>query len=188
MSSFAPSRVAGRSLRALAALALAGWAFLFSGSATASDEFPGVIQDHLGMDCPPPCTICHFSPNGGEATIGQPFYLNLNALGSPIDESGLPDLLDALGKLDCKRPEDHSCDGVMAGMPCQPCDADGNKTSDIDDLVAGNDPNTGKPLACPKYGCGAHIAPERPLRHLDGTSALILLGAIGIMMRRVRRN
>ena len=185
MSSSTPSRIAGRSLPAFAALAFAGAAFLFSASASAKAEFPGVVQETLGMDCAPPCTICHTSPNGGSETISQPFYLNLAALDVPIDEESIPDLLDTLSKLDCKRPEDHSCD---AGMPCKPCDVDGNNVSDIDDLTAGNDPNTGQPLACPKYGCGAHIAPERPFRNLDGTAALLVLGALGAIARRVRRS
>ena len=171
-------RKGARGLQRWAVAALvAAQSFALAGSASASPEFPAVVDSELSMDCPPPCTICHTSPNGGAETAVQPFVETLRV--------AYPEFL--LG-------EEQLAEGLALARttPCEgtnePCNIDGNDKSDIEDLEAGNDPNTGQPLACPKYGCGASsIAPERHTRSLDGTSALILLGAIGIMARRVRR-
>jgi hypothetical protein len=177
MSTFSLVQVSGRPLRSFVALAFAGVAFLSSGSTSASPEFPGVVQETLKMDCAPPCTICHTSPNGEAVTAVQPFVETLRTADAAFmnSEEALANALEIA--------KTAPCEGTN-----QPCDSDGNGTSDIDDLTAGNDPNTGQPLACPKYGCGAHIAPERPLRNMDGTIALLALGALGIVARRVRRS
>jgi hypothetical protein len=183
MSSFTIAHVSGRSLRAFAAITLACAAFLSSGSAWARAEFPGVVQETLKMECAPPCTICHTSPNGGGDTLEQPFYVDLSQVDPSITEETLPDLLKALGDVPCPVATNPAC---ASGM-CGPCDADGNGKSDIEDLESGVNPNTGTELACPRYGCGAHVAPERPARRLDGTATLLLLGAIGMSARRARR-
>jgi hypothetical protein len=44
-----------------------------AGSAQASPNFPTELADRLGMDCPPPCTICHATLSGGFGTIEHPF-------------------------------------------------------------------------------------------------------------------
>jgi hypothetical protein len=79
-------------------------------------------------------------------------------------------------------------DAACATMPCGPCDADSDGVDDIAELINDDDPNNpAAKLACPQYGCGARIAPERPRRRLDGTAVLAALSAAAVFVRRIRR-
>ena len=158
---------------------------LAASPAWAREVFPGVIQDKLRMDCPPPCTICHTSPNGGSDTVEQPFVNNLLAFNMGVTEANLPSLLDLAETAACPNAADKACVGVPT---CGPCNVDGKGKGDVADLREGINPNTGVELACPKYGCGASsIAPERRTRPIDGTTALLALVAAGVFVRRARR-
>ncbi len=68
--------------------------------ALASQEYPQLIAERLGMDCPPPCTICHRDMRGGIGTADRPFA-------DAMEEAGLlglnPDTVpEALDKLEGK--------------------------------------------------------------------------------------
>ncbi len=100
----------------------------------ATPDFPGVIQQQLGLAQPPRCTICHATDAGGIGTVVKPFGVYLRSRGLlPGDESSLRNaLLAAAG-------EQHS--------------SGGGKT-DIEALQAGEDPNgAGAADLVPAYGC-----------------------------------
>ena len=168
--------------------------FLLTASSTAwaRPEFPGVVQEELD-GCPPPCTICHTTPNPqDDSTATKPFANNLQAwrdtLGGGIfDEAMLRRILALEESEICVNEMDAGC---VNGTCTRQCDANNNSESDIEDLRAATDPNPGAQfLACPRYGCGARIAPEGgPLRPLDGAASLVALGAVCMLIRRWRRN
>jgi hypothetical protein len=95
----------------------------------------------------------------------------------------MADILATLEAVPCPSTEDPAC----ATTPCTPCDADGDGTPDVTALRSSKNPNDGSALVCPKYGCGARIAPERPGRSLDGTAVLVAFGALVLVAKRSRR-
>jgi hypothetical protein len=158
--------------------------------AHARPTFPGIVQETLDLGCAPPCTLCHTSSSPVADNATQPFVTNLyftrdahTTEHHPITESTLPDLLKLLEMPPCAKMDDFAC----STMPCGPCNADGQGEPDIAELRAGDNPNNAGELPCPKYGCGAHIAPFRSERPVDGSVALLMLGAVAVFVRRWRR-
>jgi len=117
------------------------YGILLSANVRAMPTFPGEIQSHLQLSYTPQCTLCHGSVTGGGPVV-QPFGEAMLAAGLTV--SGGSTLTNALDTL--KRNK---------------TDSNGNGISDIDELVAGNNPNPDKPPI--KYGCGAKIAPGSPV-------------------------
>jgi hypothetical protein len=179
----------------LGGAALAGALLLtVSGSALALPEFPQVIVDTLseqGLTCTPTCSLCHTSPSPDSGNAAQPIANNLvlfrappGPITLPLEPENLPVYLEALQKEPCANRDDSAC---ADPMNCLPCDGDGDGTPDIAELLADENPNGSGKLACPQYGCGAHIAPERRSRPLDGTAVLAALSAAVVLVRRWRR-
>ena len=155
------------------------------GVALASPDYPGVIQDHLTMPCPPPCTLCHSSSSGGVGTVSKPFGKTLkdgygltrrdaDLLRSKLDEMEQPVVVDAgadAGGVTEYPPEDSDQDGVP----------------DIAELRQARDPNEkGSGVLCATYGCGARVAPDT---QTDGAGLLVALGvaaALVVSRRRAR--
>jgi MYXO-CTERM domain-containing protein len=181
-----------RSAGFVRALGMALVVAAFPSTASARPEFPGVVQETLGLDCAPPCTVCHTSPAPDGTNANQPFATNVQlwgaALNTPLlSEDNLPNVLNAQATQPCANEGDLGC-APMGGVCTLPCDANANGATDIADLEAAIDPNPGaKELACPKYGCGARIAPERPSRPIDGAATLVALGAAFVFARRFGR-
>jgi hypothetical protein len=109
----------------------------------ATPEFPGVIQQQLGLAQPPPCTICHATNAGGVGTVVKPFGIYLRSRGLvPFDDASLRNALLA------DIAERHSSSGGL---------------TDIDALKAGQDPNgTQGSNLVPAYGCSS-VGPELDL-------------------------
>lgn len=181
-----PSRF-GFCLGSLALVALVG----VSAPALARPPFPGIVQDTLDLTCAPPCQLCHTSPSPNGSNADQPFVNNLILLGQAqapqvaVSESTLPALLKQLETAPCQNPRDPACAGMM---PCTAvCNADGSGDPDITELRAGDNPNNTDILHCPRYGCGAHVAPTSRKRPIDGSSLLVAFGAVAVLVRRWRR-
>jgi hypothetical protein len=102
----------------------------------ATPNFPGDIQQQLGLAQPPPCTICHATNAGGLGTVVKPFGIFLQSRGLvPFDDASLHNALLA------DIAEHHSSSGGL---------------TDVDALRAGQDPNgvQGSNLV-PMYGCSS---------------------------------
>jgi MYXO-CTERM domain-containing protein len=190
---FAPARL--RSLSAVFTVGIVS--VLSSGTALASQSFPGAMQEYLEGTpggaplCPPTCTLCHTSPAGGVETVRETgftqnirdqsalAYMMRNMTGprplSAAEPSTVGPALQALEKLDCfNSPDTNVCDSDMDGM------------ADVEELRKGRDPDGPGLLAeCPQYGCGASVAPvaARPYE-VPGAWLVAALGALVFVRRR----
>jgi Bacterial TSP3 repeat len=90
-------------------------------SAEAKQEFPGEIARHLGAPSDPPCGVCHQDAKTGKDTLVTPFAWAMRARGMTSQDT----LLGALDRL--------RSDAV---------DSDGDGATDVDELIAGSDPNS----------------------------------------------
>jgi hypothetical protein len=137
----------------------------WSASAQASQEFPSVLLDELGMPCAPNCTVCHATPLGGSGTVVKKFGIAALIAG-PIAKQDADSVRRALANMAKANP---------------PTDSDGDGTPDLVELTAGNDPNSeGEARICgPNYGCGAHISRVPPAR---GGTALAIAGSVAALM------
>ncbi len=139
----------------------------FGSQAQAKDEFPGEIErDVAGVTYQVPCSVCHIKGNTGGSTPIMPFALSLRTRGLSGDTSSLK---TALTKLD------------QAGT-----DSDGDGTPDIQELVAGTDPNSSANASIvndqePGYGCGGSAPTGR-----SGPALASGLGIAGLLLRRRR--
>lgn len=137
---------------------------LFAGSAGATPNFPGAIQEHLSLSGAPACTTCHVG-TPARGTVNTAFGTTMRSRGLvAYDEASLDTALDALA--------------------AEQKDSDGDGTADIRELTDGTDPNagaggSGDPV--PDYGCAA-----APRRACSG-SLLVALGALVTIARLVRR-
>jgi hypothetical protein len=178
-----------RGFRVRTAALVASVLLTVSSSALAFPDFPGIIVDELnrtatgpekpGITCTPTCSLCHTSPSPDSGNADQHLALDLLSFAMPLgrilEPKSLPAFLDALENQPCP-----------TGAP-GPCDGDGDGQADIYELRRDLNPNGPGELACPQYGCGARIAPERPTRPLDGAAALAALSAAAVLVRRWRR-
>jgi MYXO-CTERM domain-containing protein len=191
MNRFVPVPARLRSLVAASTLGLVS--VLASGTAVASQTFPGAMQEYLASTpggaplCPPTCTLCHTSPSGGSETIRITGFTenlrNQSALAAMMggtqlmaaQPSTVGPAMKALETLDC-----------FTDPGTDICDSDGDKVPDVEELRAGTDPDGPGELAeCPQYGCGASVAPAaaRPYE-VPGAWLVAALGALVFVRRR----
>jgi hypothetical protein len=167
------------------AILLGAAVFSLSGLASASETFPGAVQDYLQktgseVDCPVPCTLCHYTPSGGKGTAREEgFTFNLRNTKSFMgaDPNGMVQALALLERnLACPL------------APGAVCDSDGDGMTDVAELRASRDPDGRRDFDdCLKYGCGASLAPSAPER--TELAPLWLVAALGgvALLRRARR-
>lgn len=129
----------------------------------AMSNFPAEIQRHLGLSSPPPCTFCHATSQGGGAIT--------TAFGQAMQRAGLTTNVASVGP-------------ALDALNANHTDSDGNGTPDIQQIEAGEDPNTGS-ITGPteRYGCGAHIA-MAPARYTGGSLCALALTALVFVRRR----
>jgi hypothetical protein len=151
-------------------------------SARASSNYPPALAAAIAeqypnaVKCVPLCTACHLTTAGGPSMMNK-FGMSMESVGGLL--AGNPDLVaPALKQLAMHQP---------------PVDSDGDGTSDIDEIIAGNSPSLAYPAGqgefCPdiRYGCGAHIAaaPPPPVDRVGLFSAGLVV--LGFAMARRRR-
>jgi len=152
--------------RSATSSAILGLALLVtSGTARALPIFPAALQDAIGLECAPECSICHAGTPSKTTWTLKPFGA---AMGAVIIPNG--DNEAAVAKAYAAYKDASAMD---------PKKADGVKR-----LEAGLDPDTGTKLCQITYGCGAHIAKTTPRR--DWSGVLFVAGAMlfGALLRR----
>jgi hypothetical protein len=144
-------------IRKPVALALSLALDLVARTAGASPIYPALIQQQLSLNYLPPCTICHRDNNGGIGTVVQPFGRALMGLGL----HGGSDPASLIGALNRAK--------------AQGLDSGGDGIPDIQELVAGMDPNAGGGgLPQPMYGCAVDRSPP-PEKDTAAAAALFVL-------------
>jgi hypothetical protein len=136
-------------------------------AATATPNFPAIVQQVTGSPSLPSCTICHTDSNGGRGTAIKPFAVYLRSRGLvEFDETSLRNALAA-------------AQAEMQGMAY------------LAALKKGLDPNASAPngsapqIAPPDYGCGAQVASRSGPA---GAAPLLLTSVVlGIVRRRKKR-
>jgi len=177
-----------------------------AGTASAEPEFPGMIQELFQSSCAPQCTLCHTSPQGGEATVkvGEKyvdgtnpshrgygvFVANLGARGATaLNKDTLVAKLKLLKDDPCQKEE-----ALGSTADRGPCDSDGDGMSDYLELDSepARDPDVsgvGASSVCPAYGCGASIGTLPRDADATGRAGAVMaaLGVALVLARRIRR-
>jgi len=114
---------------------------LAPGRASASPEFPAVIESHLLLSYVPKCTICHATADADAGPADTLFAASAVARGLKADD-------------------DDSLRAALDSMKRDRVDSDGDRMRDIDELIWALDPNVSHvpqgDVAPPvTYGCSA---------------------------------
>lgn len=114
--------------------------------AHSSSDFPSAMKAHLSASASPACTVCHETNAGGFGTIDKAFG------------QAMQDALLVAGDVD-------SLNTALDTLQTDGTDSDGDGTTDVDELTAGEDPNVagaaggGGDALKYGFGCGASGAP-----------------------------
>ena len=158
-------------MRWFASTAVLAGTLLLAGAASASPDYPATIKSHLKLASVPECALCH---TDGKTQVGTVTTLfGATARGTYKLTLGDAALLTS----------------VLDKMDTDNVDSDKDSVGDIDELVAGTDPNVaggGKVATKPEltYGCAASVAPGHPGPSSGGAFGLALVAAIGLLRRR----
>jgi len=160
-----------RIISRIACLLAASATLLVSGVSQASPDFPGEIATLLGMQCPPPCTLCHASPQGGDM-LDKPWVGGM--LTGGLKAQQVATVGPALGYVES-----------------QGTDSDTDGTADVAELRVQRNPSitgttTPDEILCPpQYGCGARVSPRPPV---DGSALVFAVVVAGFFALRTRRS
>jgi MYXO-CTERM domain-containing protein len=158
-------------MRWFASTAVLAGTVLLAGAASASADYPATIKSHLSLKNTPECALCHSGGMTGIGTVNTLFGTTARTKYNLT--SGNATLLTS----------------VLTKMKTDGVDSDGDKVGDIDELIAGTDPNTaggGVVAAKPDltYGCVATVAPGVPAPSSGAAFGLALVAAIAVARRR----
>lgn len=172
-----------RPLRLLASTSIALLVAAAPGLATASPTYPDEIDADLSLPYmlgTDHCTICHASNGGGQGTVIRPFGQAMRTVGGLEGGNKTDVLKTALAALE-KAGTDSDCNGVP----------------DIEQLKAGQDPNTGLYIDgsgkadMPSAGCGDTVAfgcgAQLSRVPAPWQGAAVLAAALGAALARRRR-
>lgn len=133
-------------------------------TALASPAFPGVVADELGLESPPPCTLCHTVPTGGFGTADTPVGQFLRTRG----------LLAA---------NVESLRTALLAAEAEGQDSDGDGVPDIEELIVGDDPNSSDSrVPEPSFGCAA--AGRSPASWANGWILLLMFTWLAVRVSR----
>jgi cytochrome c551/c552 len=154
-------------MRRRASFLLAAAAFLVSGVALASSDYPDAMKTDLALTKAPGCDLCHAAATDPVGGVTTPFGKSIVAKGLvAADDASLKKALEAMR---------------AAGV-----DSDGDGAEDLDELSWGGDPNhadlpqggNSDPIT---YGCSAGRVP------VEGWRAGLAFGLIALVAARRRR-
>lgn len=163
------NRTRGRVRVLLASCVLLG--SFHASEASATPEYPLVIDTNYGTQCPNPnsrCVICHTSSRGGQATAVRPFAQTLR-------QYGLNRGRDSAALL-----------AALAALPGT-TDSDDDGTPDEQELMMCGNPSGDELGLGPEYGCdGAHLTRHVPSDAPLGVISLLIAGLIVRRRRAIR--
>jgi hypothetical protein len=136
--------------------------------ASAEEIFPAVIAAEAGIPCTPDCTLCHSKSPGEAGTWAQKTFGTFMALHGAVkgDANSIKTAFAAYKALKDTQPT------VAAGLNA---------------LQSGLDPDNGRSLCGPTYGCGAHVAKQAPPSDLSAPLWMIGAMVVGGLLRRRKR-
>ncbi len=154
----------------------------FESPAVASPQYPGELQQALGLNYSPACTLCHSPmPDSGTAAgaIDTPFGKSMVARGL----RGASSLDSDAGAGNDAGNIDATLLAALTAMRRDGVDSDGDGAQDLDELSWGGDPNVFDgfhvtPVPPPHYGC------QMGRRSSSSSAAWVaLLGFVAIAVR-----
>ena len=156
-------------MRWFASTALCAGIALFAGVASASANYPDTVKTHLALKSAPQCALCHADGKTGVGTVTTPF-------GKTARDDGL--VLGDTSKLK----------EVLDQMKTDATDSDSDGVGDIEELIAGTDPNAVGGVLVEKpeltYGCTATLSPGQPGPSSGAALGLALVAALAWSRRR----
>ena len=154
-------------LRSLAAAALLVSSLVGAREASATENFPRAIGKHLGAPYYPECAICHVGGKTGGGTVTTPFGRSARARGLVAEDEGI-------------------LTAVLDRMRSEKVDSDADGVTDIDEILAGSDPNLppDDTIGLQKYGCVGTVASERGARGPAGAALLVVVALAAARRRR----
>jgi hypothetical protein len=151
-----------RGVRHVVAVALAASAQVGAGEATATPEYPLLLDAQYGTECPQltRCLICHTTARGGQSTATQPFAQTLRRYGLSRGRDG--------GALQA----------ALGALP-DTTDSDDDGDPDVQELMLCGNPSGEDLGSGPQYGCdGAQLVPASAHDVGFGLMALLAAGLI----------